>query len=175
MTQKQFYDWQTDGGSEDVSRLVAVVEERAFPWCMIGDFAVNHWSNEPMTTNHVDLVIASEKVEEAAELLKLVGFAEKRLPQSYHYRGSSNVSFQVIKEKMFLGYPRRAVPARVQGIIVKVASLEDTLHRKVATFSDSERRRSKRLKDLSDISRLLEAHPHLQPLIPESIASRLEQ
>ena len=40
MTQKQFYDWQTDGGAQDVFRLVAALEERDIEWCMIGGLAV---------------------------------------------------------------------------------------------------------------------------------------
>ena len=70
MTLRQFYDWQTLGGAKDVSRLVAALEDREIPWCMIGGLAVNHWAREPMATADVDLVIAAEKIEEAAATLK---------------------------------------------------------------------------------------------------------
>lgn len=43
MTAKQFYDWQTSGGTDDVMRLVDVLERADVPWCAIGGVAVNHW------------------------------------------------------------------------------------------------------------------------------------
>ena len=60
MTMRQFYDWQTAGGGDDVSLLVATLERRKIAWCMIGDLAVNHWAREPIATADVDLVIAAE-------------------------------------------------------------------------------------------------------------------
>ena len=62
MTQKQFYDWQTAGGGGDVSLLVATLERREIPWCMIGGLAVNHWAKEPMATADVDVVIAAGRL-----------------------------------------------------------------------------------------------------------------
>lgn len=44
---------------------------------------------------------------------------------------------------------------------------------KVWAASDSGRRASKRQKDLADISRLLEGHPGLRRLVPQSILQRL--
>jgi predicted nucleotidyltransferase len=173
MTQKQFYDWQTEGGAQDVFRLVTALEERDIEWCMIGGLAVNHWALEPMTTADVDLVIVSDKVEEAAETLKSLGFTENRFQWSINFKGKSNVSIQISTEQMYLDFPSRAVPANVHGILMKVASLEDTLAGKIAAFIDSARRPSKRQKDLADISRLLESHPHLQQLIPAEVLSKL--
>ena len=53
MTMRQFYDWQTAGGGDEVSWLVATLERREIPWCMIGGLAVNHWAKEPMATADV--------------------------------------------------------------------------------------------------------------------------
>jgi hypothetical protein len=44
---------------------------------------------------------------------------------------------------------------------MRVASLEDTLSGKIRAWRDAERRQSKKLKDLGDIARLVESHPHL--------------
>ena len=175
MTLRQFYDWQTLGGAKDVSRLVSALEEREISWCMIGGLAVNHWAEEPMATADVDLVIASEKIEEAADALKELGFAENRFEWSINYKGDSKVSIQISTEDMYLSFPGNAVPAEVHGILMRVASLEDTLKGKIAAYSDSERRPSKRQKDLTDISRLLEAHPAIKDLIPSSIFDKLEK
>jgi hypothetical protein len=174
MTLRQFYDWQTLGGAKDVSRLVAALEEREISWCMIGGLAVNHWAAEPMATADVDLVIASEKIEEAAQALKELGFAESRFEWSVNFKGESKVSIQISTEEMYLDFPSRAVPANVHGILMHVACLEDTLAGKLAAFSDKERRGSKRMKDLTDILRLLESHPEIKERIPDEILSRLE-
>ena len=42
MTMRQFYDWQTAGGGDDVLLLVTTLERREIAWCMIGGLAVNH-------------------------------------------------------------------------------------------------------------------------------------
>ena len=57
--------------------------------------------------------------------------------------------------------PEKADPADVHGILMRVAALEDTLSGKIKAWSVKEQRPSKRQKDLTDILRLTEAHPHL--------------
>lgn len=74
MKPKQFYDWQTAGGTDDVMRLVDCLERADIEWCAIGGMAVNHWAAEPMVTQNVDLVVAAESVERAVQLLKEAGF-----------------------------------------------------------------------------------------------------
>lgn len=175
MTARQFYDWQTLGGAKDVSRLVAALEEREIPWCMINGLAVNHWASEPMATADVDLVIASDKVEEAAEALKSLGFAERRFQWSINFKGESKVSIQISTEEMYLDFPERSVATTVHGMLMRVASLEDTLKGKIAAYEEPQRRPSKRQKDLADISRLLEAHPTIKDLIPQPIYDKLEK
>jgi hypothetical protein len=174
MTLRQFYDWQTLGGAKDVMRLVAALEEREISWCMIGGLAVNHWAAEPMATADVDLVIASEKIEEAATALKELGFSENRFEWSINFKGESKVTIQISTEAMYQEFPSRSVPTEVHGILMRVASLQDTLTGKIAAYSDKDRRGSKRMKDLTDISRLLETHPELKEKIPTDILSKIE-
>jgi len=174
MTQRQFYDWQTLGGGTDVSTLVYALEKREIPWCMIGGLAVNHWAEEPMATADVDLVIAAGAVEEAVQAFKEAGFVENRFEWSVNLKGQSKVSIQISTEALYQDFPSRAVPADVHGILMRVASLEDTLRGKIAAYSDSARRPSKRQKDLADIARLLEAHPQLKNLLPPNVSERLE-
>jgi hypothetical protein len=110
VTQRQFYDWQTLGGAKDVSRLVAALEEREISWCMIGGLAVNHWVEEPMATADVDIVIASDRIEEAADALNGLGFSEKRFEWSINFKGDSKVSIQISTEEMYLDFPKNSVP-----------------------------------------------------------------
>jgi predicted nucleotidyltransferase len=173
MTARQFYDWQTLGGSSDVAAIVAVLEQRGVPWCMIGGLAVNHWAHEPMATADVDLVIATNRVTETTVILCEEGFTAEHFPYSINLKGNSKVSIQISTEEFYQAFPQRSVAADVHGILMRVASCEDTLTGKIAAFSDASRRPSKRQKDLADIARLIEAHPHLQAQIPPEIYALL--
>jgi hypothetical protein len=174
MTQKQFYDWQTAGGGGDVTLLIDTLERREIPWCMIGGLAVNHWAEEPMATADVDVVIATERVDEAVKALAEAGFAVKRFEWSINLKGRSKVLVQISTEKLYRDFPTRSVPADIHGILMRVASLEDTLRGKLAAYADRECRPSKRQKDLLDIIRLMESHPKLRPLIPAEVLEKMK-
>ena len=70
MNAKQFYDWQTSGGTDDVMRLVDSLERADVQWCVIDGVAVNHWADQPMVTQDVDLVVAADAVERTVALLE---------------------------------------------------------------------------------------------------------
>jgi hypothetical protein len=55
------------------------------------------------------------------------------------------------------------------GYEMRVAAVEDVLQGKIWAYSDEQRRRSKRQKDLADIFRLIETFPYLKDLLPESL------
>ena len=92
MTPKQFYDWQTAGGTDDVMRLVDCLERADMAWCAIGGVAANHWAEEPLVTQDVDLVVTTESVELAVKLLEEAGFKSERFAWSINFRGHSKVS-----------------------------------------------------------------------------------
>ncbi len=173
MTLRQFYDWQTMGGAKDVSRLVAALEEHEISWCMIGGLAVNHWAHEPMATADVDIVIVADRIEEAANTLTGLGFSEKRFQWSINFKGESKVYIQISTEEMYLGFPQNSVPANIHWILMRVASLEDTLAGKLAAYREPQMRPTKKLKDILDIGRLVEAHPHLLANLSEDIVAKL--
>ena len=173
MTELEFYDWQTGGGAKDVLQIVAVLEKLEVTWCMIGDLAVNHWAQEPMVTRDVDIVIALDQVEPAVAAFAQAGFQVRSFPWSVNLDGGSQVSIQISTDEMYRAFPSRGVPADIHGIQMRVASLEDTLTGKLAAWSDKTRRPSKRQKDLTDIARLLEAHPEVEAKVPEEVLKRL--
>ncbi len=165
MTQKRFYDWQTAGGTDDVMRLVDCLERADIAWCAIGDVAVNHWADEPMVTQNVDFVVATESVELSKKRLEETGFKAERFRWSINFRGHSRVSVQLSTEDFYKDYPSRSIPADIHGILMRVASLEDTLRGKIKAWRDTDRRQSKKFKDLGDIARLVESHPQLWELL----------
>ncbi len=170
MTERQFYDWQTAGGGGDVMRLVDVLERLEVPWCMIGGLAVNHWAEEPLATADVDIVIAVDRVEETVAELVAAGFQASRFEWSINLKGSSKVSMQISTDEMYREFPARGVAADVHGILMRVASLQDTLTGKIVAWRDERRRPSKRQKDLLDIMRLVESHPELKSDLPPELA-----
>ena len=173
MTMRQYYDWQTAGGAGDVMLLVETLEHLEIPWCMIGGLAVNHWAEEAMATAVVDIVIATERVDEAVAAPVAAGFVAQRHAWSINLAGRSNLSVQIRTENFYQTFPSRSVPADVNGILMRVAACEDTLAGKVLAYSDKDRRPSKRQKDLADIARLLEPHPQLRERVPAEVLERL--
>ena len=174
MTAKQFYDWQTSGGTNDVMRLVDCLERADIAWCVIGGVAVNHWAEHPLVTQDIDLVVASEAVERTVSLLEQAGFHSERFKWSVNFKGRSAISIQLSTEDFYRDFPSRAVPADVHGILMRVATLEDTFRGKIKAWSESGRRQSKRIKDLADIARLVEAHPHLRDLLHGELKRQIQ-
>src|SRR5436309_1027888 len=109
MTGRQFYDWQTAGGGGDVLLLVETLERREIPWCMIGGLAVNHWAKETMATADVDLVIATESIEQSVRALEEAGFRAERFEWSIDLQGHSKVSVQISTEAVYGEFPQRAI------------------------------------------------------------------
>ena len=175
MTPKKFYDWQTAGGTNDVMRMVDCLERADIAWCAIGGVAVNHWAAEPMVTQDVDFVVAAESVEIAIKLLEEAGFRSERFEWSINFRGHSKVSIQLSTEDFYKDFPSRSVAADIHGILMRVASLEDTLRGKIKAWRDMERRQSKKFKDLGDIARLVESHPHFWDLIDTDLKEIIQK
>jgi hypothetical protein len=169
MNAKQFYDWQTAGGTNDVMCLIDCLERADIAWCAIGGVAVNHWAKEPMVTQGFDLVIAVDALSSAVTALEQVGFSVEKFAWSINLKGKSKVSIQISTGDVYRAFPNRSVPADVHGILLRVASLEDTLKGKILAWQDAQRRQSKRIKVLGDIARLVEAHPSLWKDLPDEL------
>lgn len=172
MTERQFYDWQTAGGGGDVLRLVETLEREEIAWCDKNSFAVDHWAEEPFATADVNIAVAGEDIDRAVKALEEAGFVAERFEWSVNLRGSSKVSVQISTEDVYHGFPERSVPADVHGILLRVASLEDTMQGKLLAFRDARRRPTKRQKDLLDIMRLVETHPELEAGLPADVREK---
>ena len=175
MTAKQFYDWQTSGGTDDVMRLVDILERADVAWCAIGGVAVNHWAEQPMVTEDVDFVVSSDAIKRTVSLLEKAGFRSEEFEWSVNFKGRSTLRLQLSTEDFYRDFPSRAVPADVHGILLRVASLEDTLSGKIKAWSEPKRRQSKRIKDLADIARLVEAHPELWDILTDDLKQQIQR
>lgn len=175
MTPKKFYDWQTAGGTDDVMRMVDCLERADIAWCAIGGVAVNHWAEEPMVTQDVDFVVAAESVALATRFLEEAGFRSEPFQWPVNFHGHSRVSIQLSTEAFYKDFPSRSVPADIHGILMRVASLEDTLRGKIKAWRDTKRRQNKKLKDLGDIARLVESHPRLWELLDADLKEIIQK
>ena len=79
------------------------------------------------------------------------------------------------ESKVYKDFPSRSVPADIHGILMRVASLEDTLRGKIKAWRDTERRQSKKLKHLGDIARLVESHPQLWELLDPDLKEIIQK
>jgi hypothetical protein len=175
MTGKQFFDWQTVGGTDDVMRFVDALEKADIVWCAIGGVAVNHWAAEQMVTQDVDFVVASDSTERAEKALTDAGFKSEHHEWSINFKGKSKVSLQLSTEDFYRNVAERGLPADVHGILLRVASLEDTLAGKIKAWSEPSRRQSKRIKDLADIARLTESHPEVWAKLPDPLKAQIDE
>lgn len=175
MTEKQFYDWQTLGGTDDVMRFVNALERADIVWCAIGGVAVNHWAAEQMVTQDVDFVVAADSVERAESALIDAGFLAERFQWSINFKGVSKISIQLTTEDFYRDFAKRGIAADVHGILLRVASLEDTLKGKIRAWSDATRRQSKRIKDLADIARLVESNPYLWEQLTDELKLQVDR
>ena len=175
MTPKQFFDWQTSGGTDDVMRMMSIKIDAVLLESDIGGVAVNHWAAEPMVTRDVDFVVVAESIDLCVQSLQGVGFKAESFPWYVNFKGRSHVSLQLSTATFYETYPSRSVAADVHGILMRVASLEDTLRGKIKAWSAGERRQSKRIKDLADIARLVEAYPDLWASLPDELKAKIDK
>ena len=86
---------------------------------------------------------------------------------------AQDLRVQIQKDPRYADFPSRAEVREILGLRLPVASLTDVLQGKIWAAMDEMRRPSKRQKDLADIARLLEAHPHLRSSIPQEVLAKL--
>lgn len=85
------------------------------------------------------------------------------------------MSLQLSTEDFYRDFPARAVAADVHGILLRVASLNDTLAGKIKAWRTPVRWPSKAIKNLGDIARLVEAHPQLVGTLPDDVCAALDR
>jgi hypothetical protein len=155
-----------------LDRVIALLAESGVRYCVIGGQAVNAFV-EPVVSLDLDLAVATADVASAEELLRR-HFRVERFPHSVNVSTpGSDLRVQLQTDPRYGAFVGGASERDVLGLRLPVARLEDVLQGKVWAVQDPGRRRSKRQKDLADISRLLEAHPGLRARVPEDILSRL--
>lgn len=155
-----------------IEKLTAWLVAEHIRYCVIGGQAVNAYA-EPLVSLDLDLAVAADQME-ALESLGREGFHVERFPHSLNVSlAGSDLRVQFQTDPRYSAFVEGAEPRDVLGLRMPVASLENVLTGKVWAVQDPGRRPSKRQKDLADIARLIETHPHLRDLVPREVLSRL--
>jgi hypothetical protein len=155
-----------------LDRLIGLLAERGVRYCVVNGLGVNAYA-DPVVSLDLDLAVALEDLGRIEPLLR-ERFTVERFPHSINIseRGSSlRVQFQT--DPRYAAFVPRAALRDVLGVRLPVAHVEDVLQGKIWAVSDTDRRPSKRQKDLADIARLLETLPALRERVPPEILARL--
>ena len=172
MKARTFWKTVVNDRSDFLERLLAALGRNGIEYCVIGGQGVNAYT-DPLVSLDLNLAVALEDIERAEAALS----AEFKLER---FRHSLNVSApesdlraQIQTDPRYAGFVARAQVLEVLGVEMPVADLADILQGKVWAASDPARRPSKRLKDLTDISRILDIRPALRDLVPPAVLDRL--
>jgi len=168
MTGKKFLNNLANGKSDIVQLFLDILKELKIDYCAIGGLAVNAYA-EPVASLDLDLVLAIEDTEKLLNHIKNVFIIEKFKHSINLKHPDSDLRIQLQTDLQYQTFISGASEKNVLGYKMKVASLVDVLSGKIWAYSDEERPKSKRQKDLADIMRLVETHPHLHDLLPEKI------
>ena len=167
-----FWKTVTMDYSNLLENLIELLNKHEVRFCVIGGQAVNAYA-EPLVSLDLDLVVAVDQIDEVEALFEKQ-FVVKRFPHSLNVTvPDSDVRVQIQTDERYGSFLERASMRSVLGMELPVASVEDVLQGKIWAALDSERRGSKRQKDLADIARILENYPQYRSRVPKEILERL--
>ena len=173
MTKKEFLNAVLNGKEDIIQIFLDALNKSKAKYCVIGGLAVNAYA-EPVVSLDLDIVVAAENIEALCETIE-AHFKIERFAHSVNLStDKSDLRIQLQTDPRYQDFIVRAVSQTVLGYQMKVASVEDVLQGKIWAYSDEQRRRSKRQKDLADIIRIIEVYPSLTDLIPAPIKDRIE-
>lgn len=173
MTAKQLLNSLAHSEADPVAALLEVLERTASPYCVIGGLAVNAYA-EPVVSLDLDIVVASDALERVCAASEARGLKVERFEHSVNLKSAaSDLRIQAQTDPRYQPFIQRAAERDVLGYRMRVAALDDLLQGKLWAYQDPTRRASKRQKDLADILRLVETHPHLRDRLPPHVREEL--
>jgi len=172
MTAQEFQKRTTGDESDFLSRFLALLNELGSRFCVISGQGVNAYV-EPLVSLDLDVVVAAGQLPELEKQAERESKLQ-RFPHSLNLSApGSDLRVQNQLDNRYQAFLDRSAQQMVLGTLMPVASVDDVLRGKIWAYQDDTQRGSKRQKDLADIARLLEAHPHLGLTVPEAIRQKL--
>lgn len=168
MTQKEFFNSVSNGKADVLQIFLDALAALRTDYCVIGGLAVNAYA-EPIVSLDLDIIVAAGNIKTVCRLVE-PHFKIEKFAQSVNLGSDkSSLRIQMQTDLRYQAFIERAVVKSVLGYVMKVACVEDVLQGKIWAYSDEQRRKSKRQKDLADIFRLVETRPDLVDYLPEMI------
>lgn len=175
MTGKEFLNSLAKGKADILQQLLGILVETSSNYCLIGGLAVNAYV-EPVVSLDVDIVVAVNNIEAVANAARSQKMKVEEFPHSLNLTGmESDLRIQVQTDPRYQSFIASSTEKEILGYKMKVASLENVLQGKVWAYMDDTRRKSKRQKDLADISRIIETYPELTASLPQKVHDQLEE
>ncbi|MEW6094978.1 MAG: hypothetical protein AB1567_00425 [bacterium] len=168
MTEKKFMNSLANGQVDILEQFLDLLNDMGIDYCLIGGLAVNAYC-EPVVSLDVDLIVTADAIDKLSKTVEKMFTIEKSIHSLNLKSPHSDLRIQLQTDPHYQTFISNANTKKVMGYEMKVASLEDVLQGKIWAYSDEQRRKSKRQKDLADIFRLVEIYPHLKDFLPESI------
>ena len=173
MTKKEFLNAVSNGKADIVQAFLDTLSASSIDYCVIGGLAVNAYA-EPVVSLDLDIVVAADDIETLIEAVESQFRVQKFTHSVNLSTDKSDLRIQLQTDSRYQDFISRATSHTVLGYRMKVAGVEDVFQGKIWAYSDDQRRKSKRQKDLADIVRLIEVQPSLAERLPESIKKRIE-
>jgi len=175
MTGKEFINRMANGKSDIIQVFLDILSKTGSRYCLIGGLAVNAYV-EPVASLDLDVVAANEDVGAICRAAEEYGLKVERFEHSVNITSpNSDLRIQLQTDHRYQGFVSSAAGRNVLGYTMRVARIEDVLQGKIWAYMDKTRRRSKRLKDLADIFRIVEKFPHLEASLPQTIRKELNK
>ncbi len=173
MTKKEFFKAVSNAKEDVIQIFLDGLSTANVSYCVIGGLAVNAYT-EPVVSLDLDIVVAINDLETACKAVE-GHFKIERFAHSINLGSNkSDLRIQLQIDHRYQNFISRAVSHSVLGYDMKVAIVEDVLQGKIWAYSDEQRRKSKRQKDLADIIRLIETYPHLVNQLPDPMRKIIE-
>ncbi|MBA7520704.1 hypothetical protein ES705_12800 [subsurface metagenome] len=173
MTKKEFLRAVSNGEEDIIQIFLDALTTAGIDYCVIGGLAVNAYA-EPVVSLDLDIVVSTNDIEATCQAVEAF-FKIEHFSHSVNLSSSkSDLRIQLQTDQRYQNFIARASMHLVLGYEMKVASITDVLQGKIWAYSDEQRRKSKRQKDLADIIRLIENYPDLTDQLPDSIRKIME-
>src|SRR5438093_1550939 len=155
-----------------LERVLEFLRASGVRYCVVGGTGVNAYTY-PVVTEDLDIAVAAGDISNLETALRQE-FKVRRFDDSINVSApQSKLQVQIQTDPRYFDFVERAQTREVMDFQLPVAHIEDILKGKIWAAMDTSRRKSKRQKDLADISRILEVSPELRAQVPAELLSKL--
>ncbi|OQY81043.1 MAG: hypothetical protein B6D41_20240 [Chloroflexi bacterium UTCFX4] len=156
-----------------LGRLLKLLDDQHIGFCVIGSAAVSAYA-EPLLGLDFDIVVTSYQLGRFEAQLANTFFV-KRAPRFIEITmPGSALRVNVFTEARYSAFVERAALRDWLGMPLPIARIEDVLSATLWAHADSTRAAWQRLKDLTDVARLLHVNPKLRAQTPPALLAKLE-